>query len=133
MTDSILFDRAVNVLHKALKISSDRHRMVTSNIANVDTVGYKPADIDFKKTLENALETSPSFDLARTHPNHFQQGSPDKKSYVIELDQSRSNESVDIDREMSHLAENNLQYRTNLEMMLRKLGTIRYSITEGGR
>jgi flagellar basal-body rod protein FlgB len=133
VTDSILFDRAVNVLHKALNISSDRQRVVASNIANVDTVGYKPTDIDFKKTLVNALETPQTFNLTHTHQNHIQQSGADNKSYVLEVDQSQSREAVDIDREMTHLAENNLQYRTNLEMMLRKIGTIRYSITGGGR
>ena len=133
MTDSILFDRAVNVLHKALNISSDRHRMVASNIANVDTVGYKPTDINFKKTLENALEPPKEFNLTHTHQKHLQQNVADNKSYVVKMDQSQSGDYVDIDREMTHLAENNLKYRTNLEMMLRKLGTIRYSITEGGR
>lgn len=133
MTDSILFDRAVNILHKALNISSERHRVLAGNIANVDTVGYKPTDVDFKKTLENALETPKDFNLSHTHQKHLQFGDADNRSYVVELDRNQPNETVDIDREMTHLAENNLKYRTNLEMMLRKISTIRYSITEGGR
>ncbi len=132
MTDSILFDRAINVLHKALNVSSDRHRVLTGNIANVDTVGYQPTDIDFKKTLEKAIDTPSSFQLRHTHQKHLSQRTPDTSDHtVVKSDQTQV--SVDIDREMTHLAENNLQYRTNLEMLLRKLGTIKYSITEGGR
>ena len=55
MVDSILFDRAVDVMHKALNVSSERNRLITSNIANVDTIGYTPTDLDFKETLSQAM------------------------------------------------------------------------------
>lgn len=132
MTDSIVFDGAVNMLHKALNISSERHRVLAGNIANVDTIGYSPKDVDFKKTFENALESPQNFNLTKTHQKHSQVGAADNRSFTVEYS-DQSKETVDIDQEMTHLAENNLQFRTNLEMMLRKMSTIRYSITEGGR
>lgn len=131
MVDSILFDRAVGVLNQALNISSERNRLIDSNIANVDTVGYTPKDLDFKKTLLKAMEGPSELPLAHTNPKDFEYGagagSADTPVY-----RNGETASVDIDTEMTHLAENNLSYRTSSEMLIRKLDMIKFSIMEGG-
>ena len=132
MVDSILFDKAVNVMHKALNISSERNRVITSNIANVDTIGFKPKDLDFKETLLQALETPSENTLATTNARHFENSAGTGPSDAM-VYQERSIAAVDIDQEMTNLAENNLQYRTNSEMLMRKLNLIKFSITEGGK
>jgi len=132
MVDSILFDKAVNVMHKALNISSERNRTITSNIANVDTIGFKPKDLDFKETLLQALEAPSEKSLITTNARHFESGAGTVFSDAP-VYRERSVAAVDIDQEMTNLAENNLQYRTNSEMLMRKISLIKYSITEGGR
>ena len=132
MVDSLLFDNAVHVMHKAMNISSERNRLISSNIANVDTIGFKPADLDFKESLLRAMETPSEITLKRTHPEHFESATAADLSDVP-VYRERSVAAVDIDQEMTNLAENNLQYRTNSEMLMRKLNLIRFSITEGGR
>lgn len=131
MVDSILFDRAVDVMHQALNISSERNRLITGNIANADTIGYKPTDLDFKEALQNAMETPAESPLAHTHEKHFPTGLVD----LSNQDAYRQSDTaaVDIDQEMTNLAENNIQYRTSSEMLMRKLTMIKYSITEGGK
>jgi flagellar basal-body rod protein FlgB len=131
MVDSILFDRAVDVMHQALNVSSERNRLITSNIANVDTVGYTPTDLDFKETLLEAMETPGENNLTRTDDRHFGTGTADTAPGGVYLEGSA--EAVDIDQEMMSLAENNIQYRTSSEMLMRKLNLIKFSITEGGR
>jgi flagellar basal-body rod protein FlgB len=131
MVDSILFDRAVDVMHKALNISSERNQLITGNIANVDTVGYTPTDLDFKETLVQAMDTPTENSLARTDERHFATGAGSAMEGVVY--RKGSTESVDIDHEMTNLAENNIQYRTSSEMLMRKLAMIKYSVTEGGR
>jgi flagellar basal-body rod protein FlgB len=70
--------------------------------------------------------------LARTHAKHIEPGAgaslPEQSVY-----REDPLAVVDIDQEMTNLANNNLQYRTNTEMLMRKLSMIKYSITEGGR
>ncbi|MBC86245.1 MAG: hypothetical protein CL677_03610 [Bdellovibrionaceae bacterium] len=41
--------------------------------------------------------------------------------------------TVDLEREMSELAENTILYKAALELINKKLGAIRYAATEGGR
>ena len=48
---------------------------------------------------------------------------------IFETDSS----GVDIDAEMSKLAENNLRYQTGVEALLRKFRGLKHAITEGGR
>jgi flagellar basal-body rod protein FlgB len=131
MADSILFDRAVDVMHKALNISSERNRLITGNIANVDTIGYKPADLDFKETLSQAISSPPENPMDTTHARHFETGLGDLSNQNAYRQSDTA--AVDIDQEMTNLAENNIQYRTSSDMLMRKLSLIKYSVTEGGR
>ena len=41
--------------------------------------------------------------------------------------------AVDIDKEMTKLAENNLMYKTGVEALLRKLAALKHAIIEGGK
>lgn len=131
MVDSILFDRAVDAMHQALNISSERNRLITGNIANADTIGYKPTDLDFKEALVQAMDAPAENPLASTHSKHFTTGIADLSNQDAYRQSSEA--VVDIDLEMTNLAENNIQYRTSSEMLMRKLNMIKYSIAEGGK
>ena len=136
MPNSRVFGRTYEVLSTSLDISAKRHNLITSNIANMDTIGYKPEDLDFKKTLKRAMTAPPPPDMLRTHKKHFAGSNENSSSYngvnsedvdIFHLD------SVNIDTEMTHLVENNIKYRTTTEMLLRKMDKLRYAIREGGR
>jgi flagellar basal-body rod protein FlgB len=131
MVDSMLFGRAVEVMRQSLNISSERNQLISGNIANVDTVGYAPTDLDFKQSLLRAMDASDEDNLDRTHARHLSGGNGD--TFGRSLVRNSSDEAVDIDQEMTNLAENNIQYRTSSEMLVRKINLIKYSITEGGK
>jgi flagellar basal-body rod protein FlgB len=133
MADLFIFDKTYDLLEKSLDVSARRHALITGNISNVDSLEYEPRDLDFKKTLEMELR-KPQQGLSATNPKHIRQAS----TYTIAGDVRKnedgmSAESVNIDTEMVNLMENNLKYRTSVEMMLRKISILRHSITEGGR
>jgi len=129
------FDSTYALLGKSLDISARRHSLITGNIANMDTVGYAPKDLDFQKTLEKVIKEDPG-DLARTHPRHLQpRGGQASLSGTVRSDPGNPSipATVDIDTEMTNLMENNLKYRTTVEMLLRKLSLLRHTITEAGQ
>ena len=121
-----LFGKTFEAIETSLDLTKKRHVLITSNIANLDTPGYRVKDIDFRDALKDALEGE-SADLLRTNPRHFDSvvshSTPSSSSAV----------SVNIDEEMSKLAENNLRYRATVEVLLRKLSKLKLAITEGGR
>ena len=130
-----VFDKTYQVISKALDISARRHNLITSNVANVDTIGYEPSDLDFQKTLKKMM-TVPKETVARTDPRHFSgidplrinmNGENSEDVDIFHLD------SVDIDTEMSNLVENNIKFRGTTEMLLRKMGLLKHTIKEGGR
>ncbi len=137
MPDSRIFGRTYEVLSSSLDISAKRHNLITSNIANMDTIGYKPKDLDFKKALKRAMAGRPPADMTRTHEKHFSGADNNSSSLFMEENSEDVDiyhlDSVNIDTEMTHLVENNIKYRTTTEMLLRKMDKLRYAIREGGR
>jgi flagellar basal-body rod protein FlgB len=134
MTDLFIFDKTYDVLGKSLDISERRNRLITSNIANMDTIGYKPKDLDFKKTLKLEMEKQTG-GISRTHQKHFKNDITSEISGNVRERQGGEYDldSVNIDTEMTKLTENNIMYRTTVEMLLRKMTILKQAITEGGR
>lgn len=137
MADSRIYGRTAQMLAKSLDISAKRHNLIAGNIANMDTIGYKPTDLDFNQALKRAMgEREPDF-LDKTHKKHFGIHG-DEKSDPLRGENSEEVDiyhldSVNIDREMMNLTENNIKYRTTTEMLLRKMKILHYSIDEGGK
>lgn len=128
------FDRTYELLGKSLDISARRHSLITGNLANMDTLGYQPKDLDFKETLQTAMKKG-SGKLHGTHPGHMKHRS-EKTIYQgetrINSADSHNPDSVNIDTEMTNLISNNGMYKTSVEMLLRKIAILRQSIIEGG-
>ena len=134
MSDIFKSDQTFRMLEKSLDISAKRHRLITNNLANMDTIGFKPKDLNFKKALDAAMEEKTG-NLFRTHPKHMDPH-PGRalKGRVRESDaEIHGRDPVDIDVEMTNLVENNIKYRSSVEMLLRKMGILKLSIAEGGR
>ena len=136
MADSRIYGHTLKMIAKALDVSSRRHNLIAGNIANMDTIGFKPSDLDFNKTLKRAMgEKEPDF-IERTHAKHL--AANDEQSFKINGENSEDVDiyrldSVNIDTEMMNLMENNIKYRTTTEMLLRKMKILHYSIDEGGK
>ncbi|MBF0120696.1 MAG: flagellar basal body rod protein FlgB [Desulfobacterales bacterium] len=142
MPKTFIFDKTYNVLQKSLDVSERKHSLISSNISNADTVGYKPKELDFQKTLERAIKVPvpPKEVLKATNPKHFKfgvgEGKEDPKDIFVEPDENeiyRNPDIVDIDKEMTNITNNNIKYRTTAEMLLRKMGMLRSAINEGAR
>ncbi len=135
MSDSRLFNRTYEVLSTSLDVSARRHNLITGNIANMDTIGYKPRDIDFQKTLQRAMAEPAPDRISRTDARHFSGAEPKPVSMDGSISQDvdiHHLDSVNIDTEMANLVENNIKYRTTTELLLRKMATLRHAIQEGG-
>ncbi len=52
---SINFNQALGIHPEALKLRAERTKILASNLANEDTPGYQARDIDFKASLQQAL------------------------------------------------------------------------------
>jgi len=111
-----LFGKVYDVLEKSLDISKYQHGLISSNIANVDTPGYKTNEISFKKTLEKTLGDDYQVNILKTNSMHI---GPEKGEIQF-VKSARDSDPLDIDLEMSKLAQNNLRYRMAAENLASK-------------
>src|SRR3972149_216088 len=70
-----LFNDTMYAFERSLDYRSMRHNIVTTNIANADTPGFKAKDVRFESVLQRALEKDRGIILAKTHVNHIEGGS----------------------------------------------------------
>ena len=135
MPDKISFSKTFQALEHAIRISQKRHSLISSNISNIDTPGYKAKDVDFQKSLTQAIKSGDELNLARTHPKHIgQEIRTASGADVFEEKQEWNGYNwINIDKEMTKLTQNNLVYRTSVETLLRKIALLKEVIREGGR
>ena len=135
MPDKLSFGNTFRALEKAIRIAQQRNAYITSNISNVDTPDYTPKDIDFKRELANALETTQTIDLEKTDPRHISISDNGRQTIdpFEKKDDWNGYNWVNIDKEMTKLTENNLTYRSAVEVLLRKISLLKEVIKEGGQ
>ena len=63
-----LVDKVFGNSPEILSLRAQRSALITSNLANADTPGFKAKDIDFESTLQNARNGG---GLERTHGRHL--------------------------------------------------------------
>ncbi|MBP6218411.1 MAG: flagellar basal body rod protein FlgB [Oligoflexales bacterium] len=117
-----------------------RSQVLHSNIANAETPGYRALSYDFEKELQSVAELAEQGSgLKVTKAMHFKQTGVSAEGKIDPRVSVRPSESVgndgntvDVDKEMSLLAQNQLLYRSVVESLNRKIGILKYAIN-GGR
>ena len=133
MANINVFDNTYQMMGKALDVSARRHNVISSNISNMDTIGYKARKLDFHETLAAEMSKNKG-GLAKTNEKHFKFGTHSPmEAQIVEQDDEFNLDPVNIDTEMGNLMENNMKYRTSVEMMLRKISMVKHAISEGGQ
>ena len=93
-----------NLLEEAMAYRVARQSILASNVANVDTPGYKRADVDFAHTLDSA-----AIKLSTTNPAHRGYATERGNPWTLRTDRiaTRSDgNGVDMDREAIELNRN---------------------------
>jgi flagellar basal-body rod protein FlgB len=109
-----MLDPVAQNLEHYMTLLSARQKVVASNIANVDTPGYKTQDIDFQSELQNAAAALPPV----AQP-------------VSGLTMKNDGNNVNLDREARLLAENALRFNIASNLMHSKLKILRMAIDGG--
>ncbi len=97
-----------------MTLLSERQKLVASNIANVDTPGYRTKDIDFHSEFENVM--------AGQTPSTIE-----PQGLVVKPDGN----NVNMDRESRLLAENAMRFSVASNFARAELASVRTAIQEG--
>ncbi len=101
-------------LEHYMDLLAARQRVVSSNIANADTPGYRTRDIDFQHEF-TALA----------------QGATPTVQEVDGLQSKTDGNNVDIDREARLLAENALRFNLASNLLRAQIQMVRSAVQEG--
>jgi flagellar basal-body rod protein FlgB len=122
-------------LEGALYAAEMRQRVISNNIANAETPHFKRSEVLFEQLLEQSMGTSASsqFSGLRTDPRHIPIGSDSRlpaPKVVTDgsTSMSISENNVDIDREMSLLAKNQLNYNFYIQQINHDVKMLRTAI-----
>ncbi|HIJ51120.1 MAG TPA: flagellar basal body rod protein FlgB [Nitrospinae bacterium] len=136
LLDKLLFsDTVPKAMSKSLDLMSSRQSVISSNIGNLDTPGFKASEIDFQGQLREALGSKGQLTLQATNEKHFGPKTSNIGSMTAdpfeEDDAAKSNgNNVDVDKEMAKMAENQIFYNAVIQLMMKRGSTVRASITE---
>ena len=134
-----LFDKTTNALGAAVNFRSLKQNVVSTNIANAETPGFKAKKMDFENALARAVDIHGLGRLSVDHADHI----PVNGNSIANLradvyenpDVTVTNDgnTVNLEKEMAELAENTILYRAAVQLINKKLAGMAYAVTEGGR
>jgi flagellar basal-body rod protein FlgB len=147
---------------QALDVRAYRQELLSSNIANADTPGYKARDVDFASSLAGALKkgggatqsasnsvplamaqpagVTSGMSMVSTAPGHMAgkqrlqaTGGPaddfGKVAYRIPTQPALDGNTVDLDAERVHFADNSLHYESGMTVLSGQIKTMLSAIT----
>jgi len=118
---AISFDNALGIHQYTMGIRSERAEILSSNLANADTPGYKAKDVDFKQALADAKGSqSRRQNLARTNEKHFDVGSslsPHVKYRVPLQPDTGDGNTVDVQVERNKFLQNGMEYQASVQFL----------------
>jgi len=118
---SLLNSPLLSLLGHALDLTAQRQSLVSQNVANIDTPGYHARDVNFAQELQRAMagddEENPVTPVVREVPGLIER--PDGNN-------------VNIDRESLLMAENQLQFQTEVTLLHSEFNRLQLAINGGG-
>ncbi|MGE0787569.1 MAG: flagellar basal body rod protein FlgB [Sandaracinaceae bacterium] len=123
---------SVGISHRALDYHLERHNVLASNVANVDTPGFRPLEL----VREDAPGDSGEMPLAATAPGHIGGHGHAEAFRMAESEERVINpgndgNAVSLEREMSKVATNQLRYEGAIKIVRSQLGLLRYAANDG--
>ena len=118
-----IFGPMIQGLGQALDVYQARHRVLTENVANAETPGYRARDLDFGAALAGAFDgTDGVRGAADVDPV------TDRRA-TVKLDGN----TVDVDTEMAKMSQNAMKIVALSQIIARKYAGLRAVIEEGRR
>ena len=100
-----------DLLESGIKAESLRQKAIASNIANLETPGYRRIDVRFEELLTKALDEAGSVDLAEIAPQlHRPRQTPVKAN----------GNDVNLEAEVGEMVKNSLLHKVYIRLLSKK-------------
>ncbi len=136
MRTGFLQDPTLEAMSTYMTRLSRRQQVVASNIANIDTPGYRTRDVTFQLTMQELLAgdriRTRTGTADRQHISAWAPISMEPELFEAEgLPMRADRNNVDIDREMLKLGETSFSYAMITQLLRSRFRTISSAIQEG--
>ena len=113
----------IRLLEAGIKAEGLRQNTIASNIANIETPGYKRLDVKFEDLLAKAMRSPDDMDAKAIEPEIFQpQNTP-----------LRANgNDVNLEAEIGEMLKNSLRHTAYVRLLRRKLSQMETAMGVGG-
>ncbi|MGM0844591.1 MAG: flagellar basal body rod protein FlgB [Bacillota bacterium] len=127
-----LFSSTIHSLENGLNYSSAKQKVISQNIANVDTPNYRAKSVSFKDRLDESFS---ALEAKKTNPRHFEfsgEGAKGMKIHNSPFQYNHNGNGVDIDKEMSEMANNQIYFNALSDRLNGKFNSMK-SVISGGK
>jgi len=108
-----------NLLERALNIRAQYHKVLTGNIANVETPNYKEKDIDFQEEIRRNIGDRDKVEI--------------RESIDGDVIGSIDGNTVNMENQIVRMTENHMIFTSLVQVISKRLSMMRYAINEGRR
>jgi flagellar basal-body rod protein FlgB len=115
-------------LGRFLDVDVARYKLVSTNLANIDTPGYRARDLDFRTELERAAQESFAGENGLLHSAAFTPVARQVRGLVERPDGN----NVSVERESLLLAETQMKFNLGIQLLKDQFHTISLAINSGG-
>ncbi len=116
-----MIDKHFGVSPDVLVLRAKRFELISANLANADTPGYKARDIDFASALSRVRESAPR----RTHSSHMalsdEQGAI---MYRTPAQMTLDGNTVETEQEHAAFMDNAIRYQASLNFLNGRIKSI---------
>lgn len=131
-----IFDATLTTLERALDVRLARQAVLAGNVANADTPGFTPRELDFQAAMSAAAAPEAPAAAARDGelPLAGAGGRSAPERFVVDEPGAApglDGNAVDLDRTMGAIAENAIQYGAAAKAAAKKLAILRYVASDG--
>jgi flagellar basal-body rod protein FlgB len=128
-------DKTLKALAASLNYREMRNKILTSNIANAETPGYKAKRLDFENALARALDIDGNTGMKVGDGKHYDVGGGGFNNLSPEIYEdpsgvvSEDGNTVDRDAELARMNENRIMYEASVQLLNKKLGLLKYTLS----
>ena len=107
------------MLSRVLDTAALRHRVISNNLANVNTPGFQRKEVSFEESFSRELQRGGEVRAAAVQPR------------VVESQTETARQdgnNVDLDKEMGDLSKNALVFDTAIQLLMGQIASMRTAI-----
>lgn len=124
------FNRPTDTMANGLTFHRRRHSVLAGNVANADTPGYRPIDLErgFDSPLELSLDRTSAL-----HQDNAPNAAGTNETFFDDegAEPGLDGNTVSVDRELAKVDANRVRYTATSRMISKRMAALRYAATDG--